>query len=126
MASIIVADEQEGRRNLLAGTLEREDYSVTRTGTLRQCEGTALATMPDVVLIDGEWKTGDAIDAASRLSSDPEFALKCRIVILSSNFGEEYLKQTNAYRIFNPFKLNHFRNFQEDPRNFQIDIFTRL
>ena len=91
MASIIVADEQEGRRNLLAGTLEREDYSVTRTGTLRQCEGTALATMPDVVLIDGEWQTGDAIDAASRLSSDPEFALKCRIVILSSNVGEDYL-----------------------------------
>jgi len=47
--------------------------------------------MPDVVLMDGEWKTGDAIDAASRLSSDPEFALKCRIVILSSNVGEEYL-----------------------------------
>ena len=67
MASIIVADEQEGRRNLLAGTLEREEYSVTRAGTLRQCEGTALATMPDVVLLDGEWKTGDAIDAASRL-----------------------------------------------------------
>jgi CheY-like chemotaxis protein len=43
------------------------------------------------VLIDGEWKTGDAIDAASRLSSDPEFALKCRIVVLSSNVGEEYL-----------------------------------
>ena len=91
MASIIVADEQEGRRNLLAGTLEREDYSVTRAGTLRQCEGTALATMPDVVLMDGEWKTGDAIDAASRLSSDPEFALKCRLVILSSNVSEEYL-----------------------------------
>ena len=91
MASIIVADEQEGRRNLLAGTLEREEYSVTRAGTLRQCEGTALATMPDVVLIDGEWKTGDAIDAASRLSSDPEFALKCRIVILSTNVGQEYL-----------------------------------
>lgn len=91
MASIIVADENEGRRNLLAGTLEREDYSVTRAGTLRQCEATSLATMPDVVLIDGEWKIGDAIDAASRLSSDPEFALKCRIVVLSQNIGEEYL-----------------------------------
>jgi CheY-like chemotaxis protein len=43
------------------------------------------------VLIDGEWKTSDAIDAASRLSSDPEFALKCRIVILSANVSEEYL-----------------------------------
>ena len=91
MPSIIVADENEGRRNLLAGTLEREDYSVTRAGTLRQCEATALATMPDVVLIDGEWKIGDAVDAASRLFSDPEFALKCRVVILSQNTGEEYL-----------------------------------
>ncbi|MEE3083308.1 MAG: response regulator [Candidatus Thermoplasmatota archaeon] len=91
MPSVIVADENEGRRNLLAGTLEREDYSVTRAGTLRQCEATALATMPDVVLIDGEWKIGDAVDAASRLFSDPEFALKCRVVILSQNTGEEYL-----------------------------------
>ena len=64
---------------------------MTRAGTLRQCEATALATMPDVVLLDGEWKTGDAIDAASRLSSDPEFNLKCRIVILSTTVGEEYL-----------------------------------
>jgi len=91
MASIIVADEAEGRRNLLAGTLEREGYSVTRAGTLRQCEGTALATMPDVVLMDGEWKQGDATDAAARLSGDPEFSLKCRIVILSSNTGSDYL-----------------------------------
>jgi CheY-like chemotaxis protein len=91
MASIIIADEQEGRRNLLAGSIEREGYTVTRAGTLRQCEGTALATMPDVVLIDGEWKTGDAIDCASRLSTDPEFALKCRIVILAQSSGEEYL-----------------------------------
>ena len=91
MASIIVADENEGRRNLLAGTLEREGYQVTRAGTLRQCEGTALATMPDVVMLEGEWKTGDAIDAASRLSSDPEFDLKCRIVVLSTHTGEDYL-----------------------------------
>lgn len=91
MASIIIADENEGRRNLLAGSIEREGFQVTRTGTLRQCEGTALATMPDVVLIDGEWQTGDAIDAASRLSSDPEFELKCRIVVLSSQSGEDYL-----------------------------------
>jgi len=91
MASIIVADEKEGRRNLLAGTLEREGYDVTRAGTLRQCEGTALATMPDVVLMDGGWNTGDPIDTASRLSTDPEFALKCRILIVSSTSGEDYL-----------------------------------
>ena len=39
----------------------------------------------------GEWKSGDAIDASQRLMSDPEFAFKCRIVILSRVDSEEYL-----------------------------------
>jgi len=91
MASVIVADENEGRRNLLAGSIEREGYDVTRTATLRQCEGTALATMPDVVLINSDWKSGDAVDTASKLTSDPEFNLKCRVVIMSGDSGSEYL-----------------------------------
>ena len=91
MPKLIVADENDGRRNLLAGTLERAGYEVTRASTLRQAEGTALATMPEIVLIDGEWDTGDAIDASQRLMSDPEFAFKCRIVILSRVASEEYL-----------------------------------
>ena len=93
---LIVADENEGRRNLLANTLERAGYDVTRAGTLRQAEGTALATMPEVVLIDGEWKISDAIDASQRLMTDPEFAFKCRIVILSRNTSSDYL--TSAAR----------------------------
>jgi CheY-like chemotaxis protein len=91
MPKLIVADENDGRRNLLAGTLERAGYEVTRASTLRQAEGTALATMPEIVLIDGEWGSGDAIDASQRLMSDPEFAFKCRIVILSRVASEEYL-----------------------------------
>ena len=47
--------------------------------------------MPEVVLIDGEWKSGDAIDAAQRLMADPEFAFKCRIVVLSRNSSQEYM-----------------------------------
>lgn len=96
MPKLIVADENEGRRNLLANTLDRAGYDVTRAGTLRQAEGTALATMPEVVLIDGEWKISDAIDASQRLMSDPEFAFKCRIVILSRNTSSDYL--TSAAR----------------------------
>ncbi len=91
MASVIVADENEGRRNLLAGSIERAGYEVTRTATLRQCEGTALATMPDVVLMNSDWKSGDAVDTASKLTSDPEFDLKCRVVIMSGDSGSEYL-----------------------------------
>ena len=96
MPKLIVADENEGRRNLLANTLERAGYDVTRAGTLRQAEGTALATMPEVVLMDGEWKVSDAIDASQRLMTDPEFAFKCRIVILSRNTSSDYL--TSAAR----------------------------
>ncbi len=91
MAKVIVADENEGRRTLLANTLEREGFDITRAGTLRQAEGTALAIMPEIVLIDGEWKAGDAIDASQRLMADPEFAFKCRIVVLSRNSSQEYL-----------------------------------
>ena len=75
----------------MANTLEREGFDITRAGTLRQAEGTALATMPEIVLMDGEWKSGDAIDASQRLMSDPEFAFKCRIVVLSRNSSQEYL-----------------------------------
>lgn len=90
MAKVIVADENEGRRSLLANTLERQGFEITRAATLRQAEGTALAIMPEVVLIDGEWKNGDAIDASQRLMGDPEFAFKCRIVILARNVSQEY------------------------------------
>ena len=93
MAKIIVADENQGRRNLLANTLERAGYDVTRAGTLRQAEGTALATMPEVVLIDGDWDSGDAIDSSQRMMADPEFAFKCRIVLLSRTSGQDYMIQ---------------------------------
>ena len=91
LAKVIVADENEGRRTLLANTLEREGFDITRAVLLRQAEGTALATMPEIVLMDGEWNSGDAIDAAQRLMSDPEFAFKCRIVVLARNSSQEYL-----------------------------------
>ena len=91
MPKLIVADENEGRRGLLANTLERAGFEITRAGTLRQAEGTALATMPEVVLFDGEWGSGDPIDSAQRLMSDPEFAFKCRIVVLSRNSSQDYL-----------------------------------
>ena len=57
MGKVIVADENQGRRTLLATTLEREGFEVTRAGTLRQAEGTALAvsythlTLPTIALV---------------------------------------------------------------------------
>ena len=71
MPSVLIADEQDGRRSLLASSIERNGFNVTRISTLRQCEGTALATMPDVVLMDAIWTTGDALGSCSRMTSDP-------------------------------------------------------
>jgi len=75
----------------LANTLEREQFDVTRGSTLRQTEATALVTMPEVVVMDGEWGVGDPIDTAQRLMSDPEFAFKCRIILLSRVTSQDYL-----------------------------------
>ncbi len=91
MANLIIADENEGRRNLLASTLEREGFSVTRTSTLRQTEGTALGTMPDVLVLDAEWRSADALDSAQRLMADAEFSFKSRIVLLSRDTSRDML-----------------------------------
>ncbi len=91
MPLVIIADENDGRRNLLASSIERAGFEVTRASTLRQCEGTALATMADVVLIEGDWSTGDALSAAGRLTGDAEFELKSRVVILSGDNSQDYL-----------------------------------
>ena len=50
MGKIIVADENQGRRTLLASTLEREGFDVTRAGTLRQAEGTAPVSYTHLTL----------------------------------------------------------------------------
>jgi len=91
MPSLIIADDNQGRRNLLANNFERAGFQVTRTSTLRQTEATALATMPDVVVMDGEWGSGDPIDSAQRMMADPEFAFKSRIVLISRDTSEDVL-----------------------------------
>ena len=91
MANLIVADENKGRRDLLAINLGREGFNVTRTSTLRQTEGTALATMPEVLVMDAEWRSADALDTAQRLMADPEFSFKSRIVLLSRDTSNEML-----------------------------------
>ena len=63
MASIIIADENEGRRNLLANTFEREGYDVTRLGTLTQTEATAGAVLPDVLLLEGDRSRTEPLSA---------------------------------------------------------------
>ena len=91
MASIIIADENEGRRNLLANTFEREGYEVTRLSTLAQTTATASAVLPDVLLLEGEWSQGSALDVCQSLVGQPRFRSATRIVILSRTTAPDFL-----------------------------------
>ena len=73
IASIIIADENQGRRNLLANTFEREGYEVTRLGTLTQTQATASAVLPDVLLMEGEWARAAHWMSANRSRVNPDF-----------------------------------------------------
>lgn len=91
MPSVLVCDENEGRRNLLAGALEKLEYEATRISTLRQAEGTTLAAVPDVLVLDQTWTAGSLLDTCQRVKSDPKVDINTRIVILSSDTSDEYL-----------------------------------
>lgn len=91
MASIIIADENEGRRNLLANTFEREGYEVTRLSTLAQTEATASAVLPDVLLLEGEWAQGSALDVCQALAGQPRFRSATRTVLLSRTTAPDFL-----------------------------------
>ena len=91
MASIIIADENEGRRNLLANTFEREGYDVTRLSTLAQTEATAGAVAPDVLLLEGDWSQGNALDVCQSLSGVARFRSSTRTVLLSRTTAPDFL-----------------------------------
>ena len=80
---------QRGRRSLLANTLEREGFQVTRASTLRQAVGTTVATVPEVLLLEEAWPDGDPHDAAQSISSNPAVGTRTRIVLLSRDTSQE-------------------------------------
>ncbi len=91
IAKIIVADENQGRRDLLANTFQREGFDVTRTPTLRQTEATALAALPDVLLLESEWSQGSVLDVCQKLNTRPQFRNNTRIVVLSRTITPDFL-----------------------------------
>ena len=97
MAHVIVADGNAGRRSLLANTLEREGFQVTRASTLRQAVGTTVATVPEVLLLEEAWAEGDAHDSAQSITSNPAVGARTRIVLLSRDTSQEAM--VNAARV---------------------------
>lgn len=91
IATLIIADENEGRRNLLANTFEREGFEVTRLSTLGQTEATALGVLPDVVLLEAEWSQGSALDVCQTLNAQPKFRNTSRTVVLSRTTAPDFL-----------------------------------
>lgn len=91
MPHVIIADANEGRRALLASSIERDGYQVTRTSTLAQAQGTVRATVPEVLLLDEEWPEGNPLDVATSLSRDPSVGPRTRIIMLARNTGPDML-----------------------------------
>ena len=91
MPHVIIADANEGRRALLASSIERDGFQVTRTSTLAQAEGTVRATVPEVLLLEEEWPDGSALDVAQALSSDPAVGARTRIVMLARSTAPDMM-----------------------------------
>ena len=91
MPGIIIADENEGRRTLLASALEKLDYMVTRLTNLRQVEATSLVAVPDVLVLDQTWTAGNMLDTIQRIKSDPKLDLNTRVMVLSGDTSNDFL-----------------------------------
>ena len=73
MPTIVIADEKQGRRNLLASTLTRHGFTTSRAQTLGQAEKSSLVAKPDVLLIDEEWSNVEVHETISNLRNSSEF-----------------------------------------------------
>ena len=82
MPTIVIADEKQGRRNLLASTLTRHGFTTSRAQTLGQAEKSSLVAKPDVLLIDEEWSNGEVHETISNLRNSSEF--NGRVIMLVS------------------------------------------
>lgn len=91
IATLIVADENQGRRNLMANTFERHGFDVTRLGTLQQALATTRGVVPDVLLVEAEWSEGDPMDVCSALQNEPRVKSNTRMVLLSRSTSPEVL-----------------------------------
>jgi len=91
IATLIIADENQGRRDLMANTFERNGFDVTRLSTLQQALATARGVVPDVLLLEAEWATGDALDVCLQLHQDPKVRAGTRTVLLSRSTAPDLL-----------------------------------
>lgn len=91
IASLIVVDENQGRRDLMANTFERHGFDVTRLGTLQQALATTRGVVPDVLLLEAEWAKGDPLDVCSALQNEPRVKSGTRMVLLSRSTSPDVL-----------------------------------
>lgn len=91
IATLIIADENQGRRDLMANTFERNGFDVTRLSTLQQALATARGVVPDVLLLEAEWATGDALDVCLQLHQDPKVRASTRTILLSRSTAPDLL-----------------------------------
>jgi two-component system response regulator DesR len=92
MIRVLLAEDQAMVRGALAALLEMEGdiEIVTQVGRADEVVGQALATQPDVALLDIEMPGGDGLEAAARLR---QALPSCRTLILTTFGRPGYLRR---------------------------------
>src|SRR5262249_12326668 len=92
MIRVLLAEDQAMVRGALAALLEMEGDSeiVAQVGRADEVVGQALATQPDVALLDIEMPGGDGLEAAANLR---QALPSCRTLILTTFGRPGYLRR---------------------------------
>lgn len=90
MATILVCDDDEGIRELLAVTLELDHDVVLAVNGKDALEQLAAGTSVDVIVLDAMMPELDGVETLRRLRVDPELA-DLPVVMLSARVSEQDL-----------------------------------
>lgn len=82
-AKVLIIDDEEKLRNLIARILKLEGYSITEAGSLGNARKSMKADEPDVVLCDVKLPDGSGVDFVSELKREHPFTE----VILLTAYG---------------------------------------
>ena len=109
MASILIADEDAGRRSLLAISLERAGFQPTRAHTLSQALNTGEAGSHDAILFDETWRDGSLYDTIKALAMSSSF--RGRIILMATEpVADDLVQATRAgvnEVLTKPIRLEH-------------------
>ena len=96
MATILVIEDDETNQELVTRFLKREGYRVLLANDGLAGVKTALANIPDLILMDLGLPALDGWEAARRIKSRPETAHIPIIALTAHTFSEDVFKARDA------------------------------